>query len=383
MSGEVAGGLLALLADHTVGTVAAGAAILGAAAGVVGSFALLRRQSLYGDVLAHAALPGLCLGFIAAGARVLPALMAGAALTGVAAALAALALARTTRLKADAAQGIVLATFFAFGLVLLTWLQGRGTAGQAGLASFLFGQAAGMLRSDLWQTGGLAALAVGLVALFWKEAKLVAFDPVYAATTGLPVAAIETGLTLLVAVAVLVGLQLVGVVLITALIVAPAAAARQWTDRLGRMVALAALFGALAGVTGTLVSATARGLATGPLIVLAASAVVAVSLLAAPGRGLLWQGVAGRASRRRLAGERVLATLAELAESHADPAYRAEEGMLDAALGTPSGPALGRLAAAGLVRAVAHPPEDTAHWQLTAAGLAAARRRPGERGPGR
>lgn len=367
-------GLAALLADHTLQTVAAGAAILGAAAGVVGTFALLRRQSLYGDVLAHAALPGLCLGFIAAGARWLPALMAGAALTGAAAAFAALALARFTRLKPDAAQGVVLASFFAFGIVLLSYLQGRGAAGQAGLAAFLFGQAAGMLRADLWLTGGLALAAVALVAAFWKEAKLVAFDPTYAAASGLPVAAIEIGLTLLVAVAVLVGLQLVGVVLITALIVAPAAAARQWTDRLGTMVVLAALFGALAGVTGAVVSATARGLATGPLIVLAASVLVALSLLAAPRRGLFWQTLAARRARRRLAGERVLATLDALARAHGDPAWPAEEGMLDAAHGAPTGRALRRLAAAGHVRPVGHPPEATPHWQLTPRGSAAAGR---------
>jgi len=357
-----------------VRTVAGGAAILGAAAGVVGSFALLRRQSLFGDVLAHAALPGLCLGFIAAGARELPALMAGAAVTGAAAALAVLALVRFTRLKADAAQGIVLSTFFAAGIVLLTFLQTRGAAGQAGLAAFLFGQAAGMLRSDLWLTGGLALAAVGLILAFWKEAKLVAFDPTYAAAAGLPVAAIEIGLTLLVAVAVLVGLQLVGVVLITALIVAPAAAARQWTDRLGLMVALAALIGAAAGLTGGVVSATARGLATGPVIVLAASAAVALSLLAAPRRGLLWQGVAARQARRRLAGERVLATLDALARAHGDPAWPAEQGMLDAAHGAPAAGALGRLRAQGLVRPVAHPPEATPHWQLTAEGSAAAGR---------
>lgn len=301
-------GLAALLSDHVVQTVTAGAAILGAAAGALGSFALLRRQSLIGDTLAHAALPGIALGFLAAGARETGALLMGAALAAGLAALLLLALIRTTRLRADAAQGILLSTFFAAGIVLLTHLQGTGAAGQAGLSAFLFGQAAGMLRSDLWISGGLAAAALALIALIWKEAKLVTFDPAYAAVRGLPVAAVEAALTLLIAVAVIVGLQLVGVVLMTALLVAPAAAARQWTDRLGRMVTLAALFGAGAAAAGALVSAAVPGLATGPVIVLAAVALALVSILAAPRRGILWERAArahapaGTGSRREKGG---------------------------------------------------------------------------------
>lgn len=365
MPGWAAAG--AFLTDYTVQTVALGAAILGATAGALGCFALLRRQSLLGDTLAHAALPGLCLGFLLAGARELPALLAGAALTGAAAALAVQAIARSGRLKPDAAQGIVLSVFFALGVVGLTALQGRGTAG---LSGFLFGQAAAMLRADLWTTGGLALAALTLLAAFWKEAKLITFDPGFAAVQGLPVAALETGLTLLVAVAVLVGLPLVGVVLMTAMLVAPAAAARAWTDRLGRMVLLAAAFGAAAGVTGALISAAGRGLATGPLIVLTATAIVAVSFLLAPGRGLVWAALRRRRARARAGGLRLLGTLEAIARRHGDPAFPAEEGLIDAARGQPSGPALRRLAARGLVRAVPTPPDAAPGWSLTEAGRA-------------
>ncbi len=377
--------LAAFLSDHTVQTVAAGAAILGAASGALGSLALLRRQSLIGDTLAHAALPGLCLGFLVAGGRHLPALMAGAALTGGLAALAVLAVGRSGRLRTDAAQGIVLSTFFAAGVVGLTALQGQGTAG---LSGFLFGQAAAMLRADLVVTGTLAAVALGLLALVWKEAKVVTFDPGFAATLGLPVAAIEIALTMLVAVAVLVGLPLVGVVLMTAMLVAPAAAARQWTDRLGPMVLLAAAFGAAAGVAGALVSAAGRGLATGPLIVLAATAIVALSFLFAPARGLAWGWVRRARARRRLDGARLLGTLAALARRHGDPDFPAEEGMIDTAQGHATGPGLRRLAAQGLVRQLTQPPDTAPRWALTAAGHARAARdasagAPGDAAPGR
>jgi manganese/zinc/iron transport system permease protein len=164
------------------------------------------------------------------------------------------------------------------------------------------------------------------------------------------------------------------VVLMTAMIVAPPVAARQWTRRLEPMVLLSAGFGVLAGVSGAVISATARGLATGPVIVLAISAIVLVSLLLAPGRGLVWTGLAALAERRRLRGQRVLLTLYRLAEDHRDPGYPAEKGTLDAYHRAATGPALARLEAEGLVRPVRHHPEPTPHWELTPKGLARAER---------
>jgi len=218
--------LLALLSDYTLQNVAMGAAILGAVSGVLGSFAVLRQQSLVGDALSHAALPGVCLGFLVAGARDLGWILAGALLTGGAAALVILGLTRFSRLKTDAAIGAALSVFFAAGVVLLTVIQGMGGASQAGLETFLFGQAAAILRDDLRVMGAIAALALGVVALFWKEFKLVTFDPVFARTLGLPVAVLEVALTVMVALAVVVGLQMVGVVLMAAMVIAPAVAAR-------------------------------------------------------------------------------------------------------------------------------------------------------------
>lgn len=359
---------LTLLADHTIQNVVAGAVLLGLVSGVLGSFAMLRQQSLLGDALAHAALPGICLGFLLAGARELGALAAGALLTAVLAALAVQVLIRYSRLKTDAALGSVLSLFFAVGVVLLTFIQGRADAAQGGLESFLFGQAAAILRSDLWLMGGVTAAALLLVMLVWKELKLVTFDPLFAASIGYPVVWLETALTALVALAVVVGLQMVGVVLMAAMVVAPPVAARQWTRRLEPMVVLAALFGTAAGVAGALISAAAPGLATGPLIVLAASAIVLASLLLAPERGLVWAALKRRHDRRALADGRLLATLYGLASRHRDPRYPAEQGMLDAYHGVGTRRVLVRLAGLGLVRRVTHLPSEGAHWELTEAG---------------
>jgi manganese/zinc/iron transport system permease protein len=362
-----------LLSSNIVQTVLIGAALLGAMSGMLGVFAVLRRQSLLGDALSHATLPGVCLGFLVAGGRDLGSILIGAFATGVLAALVMMAITRTTRLKTDAALGIVLSVFFAVGIVLLTVIQGRGGAGSLGLMSFLFGQAAAILRSDLWIMGGIGLATLLLVLAFWKEFKLITFDPEFARAQGLPVLALETVLTVMVAMAIVVGLQLVGVVLMVALLIAPAAAARQWTNALGPMVVLSAAIGAASGAGGALISASARGLATGPVVVLIATAAVVLSLVIAPGRGLIWQAVATRRMRARLSDRRVLAALQGLAQTHNDPAYPAEKGMLDTALGVPATTRqIVALERRGLIRPVAHPPEVTPHWELTAAGHAEA-----------
>jgi len=366
--------LLALLSDYTLQNVALGAAILGAASGVLGSFAVLRQQSLVGDALSHAALPGVCLGFLFAGTRDLGWIMAGALLTGGAAALAVLAMTRLSRLKTDAAIGAALSVFFALGVVLLTVIQGQGGASQAGLETFLFGQAAAILREDLWVMGAIAAAALGVVGLLWKEFKLVTFDPVFARTLGLPVAVLDVALTVMVALAVVVGLQMVGVVLMAAMVIAPAVAARQWTHRLGPMVWLAAAIGTGSGIAGALVSALAPGLATGPLIVLAASAAVAVSILLAPGRGIVWEAMERARERRSLHGRQLLTTLLRLAREHGDPAYPAEQGMLDAYHGLGTRGVLERLEGRGHVACATHMPGEGRHWRLTEAGRTEAER---------
>lgn len=358
-----------LLSSGIVRTVLMGAAILGAISGMLGAFAVLRRQSLLGDALSHAALPGVCLGFIIAGTRDLGSILLGAFVTGALAALVMMLIVRRTTLKTDAALGIVLSVFFAVGVVLLSWVQGQGGAASAGLASFLFGQAAAILRSDLWIMGGIGLTALALVLALWKEFKLVSFDADFARAQGFPVTGLEAVLTVMVALAIVVGLQLVGVVLMVALLIAPAAAARQWTRTLGPMVVLSAVIGAASGAAGALISAASRGLATGPVVVLIATGIVIVSLLFAPQRGLIWQALAKRRARARISDGRVLATLQGLAAAHSDANYPAEQGMLEAALGTRAPSAtIAALEQRGLIQPVTHPPETTPHWELTAAG---------------
>jgi len=272
-------------ADYTLRLVALGSAVLGATSGALGSFAYLRRQSLLGDAVSHAALPGIVLAFMLTGSKVPLVLMVGAGLAGWLGTLTVLVIVRRSRVPYDSALGIVLAVFFGAGLVLLTHIQKLPNAAQAGLESFLFGQAASLLKRDVVTMAVLGSVALVILVLMWKEFKLLSFDPDFAASLGLPVGRLDGLLTLLLVVAIIIGLQTVGVVLMSAMIVAPGAAARQWSRRLAPMVVIAAAIGIFAGVTGSILSSHVPRLPTGPTIVLVLSSVFVFSLFMAPHRG--------------------------------------------------------------------------------------------------
>lgn len=274
--------------DYTLMIVAIGAALLGTVSGALGTYAVLRRQSLLGDAISHAALPGIAIAFLLTGSKTPLILVLGAAIAGWLGTLLILSVVRLTRIKYDSALGIVLSTFFGFGLVLHTLIQRTGNANQAGLDTFLFGQAATMLKSDVLTIGILGGVAIVIMLVFWKELKLLVFDEGFAASLGFPIRALDILLTSLLVIAIVLGLQAVGAVLMSAMLVAPAVAARQWTDKFSVMMFLAACFGALAGVSGTIISSSASRIPTGPTIVLCATVVVGFSILFAPNRGLLW-----------------------------------------------------------------------------------------------
>lgn len=366
--------MVEFLLDPTIQNVTIGAILLGVISGVLGSFAVLRQQSLLGDTLAHATLPGVCLGFIVAGTRELASIMTGALVTGIIAALAVVLLTRRSRLKMDAALGITLSVSFAIGVVLLSLIQGGGNASQGGLDSFLYGQAAAILDRDLWVMGGITFVALAIIIALWKELKLAVFDPGFAAAMGYPVATLEVLLTVMIALAVIVGLQMVGVVLMASMVIAPATAARQWHDRLGPMVLSSAALGVAAGIAGALISASQQHLATGPLIVLSAAVLVTVSLLFAPRRGLVREALDRWRGRRQLEGRQVLTTLYGLARRHRDPRFSAERGFVDAYYGLRTRKALEALHAQGLVDRFQAGPDEAEYWELTDAGVAEAER---------
>lgn len=286
--------------DYTLMVVSIGAALLGAISGALGTYAVLRRQSLLGDAISHAALPGIAIAFMLTGSKTPLILVLGAAIAGWIGTLFVLSIVRFTRIKYDSALGIVLSTFFGFGLVLLTWIQRQGHANQAGLDTFIFGQAATLLQRDVVTIGILGGFALLITSIFWKELKLLVFDEGFAASIGLPTRLLDIILTSLLVIAIVIGLQAVGAVLMSAMLVAPAVAARQWTNRLNLMVILAGCFGAFSGVVGTYISSTATGVPTGPTIILCITLMVVFSITFAPNRGLLWNSIRQQKNRSSL-----------------------------------------------------------------------------------
>lgn len=324
--------LYSLFFDYTLRTVALGAATLGIFAGALGSFAVLRKQSLLGDAMSHAALPGVALAFLLTLSKQPFVLLLGAAAAGWVGTLLMMAIIRNTIVKKDAALGIILSVFFGFGIVLLTYIQKLPTASKAGLDTFLFGNAATLLQEDVIAMGTLGLVCLVGLLFFWKEFKLISFNSEYAHSLGFPVKVLDVILTSLIVISIVIGLQTVGVVLMSAMIIAPAVAARQWTHNLGKMVVLAAFFGAFAGVSGAVTSSMVSKLPTGPTIVLIISLVAITSLFFAPQRGLFWDWLQQQRNKKKIDTMRMMIAMFRLSESHKDPYHSHNIGALEAAL---------------------------------------------------
>ncbi|HEV7866512.1 MAG TPA: iron chelate uptake ABC transporter family permease subunit [Chthoniobacteraceae bacterium] len=288
------------LTDNSLRYALFGSILLGISCGLLGSFLVVRKMALVGDALSHAVLPGVALGFLWNMTKDPVAIFIGATSAGLFGTLVVGWITRTTRLKEDAALGLVLASFFAVGGCLVTMIQRLPTGSKSGIDKFLFGQAAALSSQDVTLMAASTALTVILLVLFYKEFLVTSFDPVFARVTGMPVRLLQELMMLLLAFSVVVALQAVGVVLVSAMLITPAAAAYLLTDRMHRMLILAALFGSLAGVVGAFFSFLGNNLPTGPFMVLGASTVFGTAFFFAPRHG-----VVPRWWRRRSRGNRI------------------------------------------------------------------------------
>ena len=313
---------MTILQSYTTQMVLLGTALLGLASGIAGTFAVLRKESLIGDGLSHAALPGVVIAFLLTGIKDIEVLITGAALSSIAAAWLITITVENSKIKFDGALATILSAFFGLGMVLLTYLQSLNNAGQAGLSKFIFGQAATILARDVYITSAAALIIIVLTALFWKELKLISFDVEYAKTLQIPVTFILILYRSLLIMTIIIGIQSVGAILISSLLIAPAVGARQWTNKLGTMCILAGFFGMLSAMGGTIWSTSVQKLPTGPAIIVILSVIVLLSLIFAPNRGILWQIRKNRQSKRALLSETARISPADLQQK----IYRAEGG---------------------------------------------------------
>lgn len=306
------------LSDPNILSVVVGSVLITSSAAVVGCFSFLKKKALVGDAVAHAVLPGICLAFLISGDKNPLVIIIGAFISGWVSLICIDLISGKSKLKEDSAIAIVLSVFFGVGILLLTAIQHTGNASQSGLQSFLFGKAAALVGKDLVMFGIVALVLILTVILFFKELRIIAFDEAYARSLGLPVAGLNLLLTSLTVMAVVTGIQAVGVVLMAAILITPAAAARFWTDKLVVMTLVAAVIGAIAGYSGAFISYTASNMPTGPWIVIVVSVIALLSFFVAPGKGIISRYIQQARLRESILGENLLKELYRIAETRED-----------------------------------------------------------------
>ncbi len=310
-----------LLRDYNTRVVMAGTLLLGLASGVIGTFLLLRKRALLGDAVSHATLPGIAIAFmimVAFGGlgKQLEGLLLGGLVAGLAGMGCVLLIRRYTRLKEDAALGIVLSVFFGLGIALLGIIQRMESGHAAGLESFIYGKTAAMLARDAQWIAGCALVILLAGAALYKEFSLLCFDEEYAGSQGWPVVWLDVVMLGLVVVTTVIGLQAVGLILMIALLIIPPAAARFWTNRLRSMLLISGGMGAFSGFAGALISASFPRLPAGAIIVTVAGAVFLFSMAFGSARGVLYRAVDHVRVKRNTVREHLLRAVYEHHERH-------------------------------------------------------------------
>jgi ABC-type Mn2+/Zn2+ transport system permease subunit/Mn-dependent DtxR family transcriptional regulator len=303
------------LQDQAVRFALAGSVLLGITCGLLGSFIVVRKMALVGDALSHAVLPGVAMGFLWSQTKDPLAIFIGATIAGLIGTAMVSLIKQTTKLKEDAALGLVLASFFAVGICMVTMIQQLPTGNKSGIDKFLFGQAAAIGPADVRLMLAVTVLSVGAITFFYKECLITSFDAAFARSAGFPTVAIHYGIMLLLAFAVVIALQAVGVVLVSAMLITPAAAAYLLTDRMHWMLLLAAVFGMIAGVIGSFLSFLGNSLPTGPFMVLGASTVFLLAFLFGPQHGVLVRWWRHRSRALRVQRENTLKSIYHVLEA--------------------------------------------------------------------
>lgn len=356
--------------DPNIKYVVLGSILLSVSAAIVGSFIVLKKKSLVGDAVSHSVLPGICAAFLFAGTKNISVMLIGAFASGWLSLVTIDYITAKSKIKKDAAIGLVLSVFFALGIVMMTYIQQSGNAAQSGLDRFIFGKAATLVGSDLITFSIIAVVLIVATLAFFKEFTIIAFDEHYAEVLGLPVRKLDLLLTSLTVLAVVTGITAVGVVLMAAMLITPAAAARYWTHNIRRMVGLAAIFGAVSGLAGAYISYIAPAMPTGPWMVVVSSLIAFFSFFFAP-LGIVPKTMKRNKNSRTMMDENILKLFYQIGEKGNDfSKKRTVDDLLAFRKMHPvqlkSG--LNRLNRQNLLV------KDSSNWQLTANGLEKAKK---------
>lgn len=300
-------GFFDLLTNYTFRTMILGTGTVGAVAGLLGCLLYLRKQTMISDVIGHAAIGGVALGFIicttvlSIEGRSMLALTISSTIATVLAVLMTNLITRWSRLGSDAAMAVTLAVFFGGGMVLMRWIVHSSLPGRGGIEKYMFGNASTLNHDDLVTIAIIAVIIVAIVVALFKEFTLFAFDPVQATMLGFSPRVLQPVMLVVITTGIVIGIKAVGLILMIGFVMLPAVAARQWARSLSLMALISTLIGGVSGVVGSVISVQLGRVPTGPVIIIVLFTVFVVSLLIAPGRSLLAQLL----GRRRLAGQGV------------------------------------------------------------------------------
>lgn len=291
-----------IITQYSFIVVALGTLLLAMATGIVGTISILKGQSLIGDAVGHASLPGIILAFMISGRKSSVILMLGAIIAGVVAFIIIQVISESSKIEADTAMAVVLSAMFGLGMVLKSHIQGNVKyqgASQSGLASYIFGQAAYILKEDVYIILTVSVISLLLFIIFYKEIKVYVFDTVYAYTIGVNSRLLSLLIMIITMILIAAGLKAVGAILISSMLITPAVTGLQWSKSYEKVLLVAALTGAVSAFLGTLISSVFKGFSTGPTIILIMSLIALISVLFAP-RGIIIMLI----NRRKMRGRR-------------------------------------------------------------------------------
>lgn len=350
--------------DITLFTVLIGTTLVGITSGIMGCFVILQRKSLFGDAIAHATLPGLAAMFLYTASKAALPLFIGATISGALGALCIHLINQYTTLQKETALGIILSTTFGLGTLLLSIIQTFPTAHKAGINKFLLGNASTLLWDDLCVILLVAAIVIFTIFVCWKEFKTFIFNKEFAYSIGMHTKYIQLILTTLTVLTIIVGLQTVGVVLISSLLIAPAAAAYQWTQRLSTMIILSCMFSSIATISGTLISSSYEHLPTGPMIIVIATICTFFSILFAPYHGIVFRYFKTRKQLQQINAYHMLSYFMLFNESKTHPYHAHDISALEAVGKKFTRQTIKYLVTKNLIESV-----DSNVWRLTPKGF--------------
>ena len=278
-----------VLTSYSFLIVGSGTFLLAAIAGAVGCITVLKGQSLIGDAIGHAAFPGIVLSFMLFLQREPVLLTLGAVVSGTTAFMLIQAIKEHSKLELDAILAVILSSFFGVGMVLKSHIQGNSAykdAAQSGLSSYIFGQAAYIMKDDVRLILYIGIPTLILLILFYKEIKLFLFDEIYARTIGIKTVLLY-GIILVMTMGIIAaGLKLVGAILISSLLIIPAITALQWSNKFSKVLIIAGVTGGVSALIGTYISTVYDGMSTGATIILVMGSFAIISLVIGP-RGMI------------------------------------------------------------------------------------------------